>query len=178
MNTGQILSASATPVVLISACGLITLALYNRLATILARLRTCHQQEIDLLKQLDQNPSARAKSQLELVNAQTTKVTKKAKVIQKGLFCLLSSVVAFLGCSIFSAATVLHEQFGAAAVISHITGLLLFIFGIGWAIKELMMSISPLDDVSNYLEAAVSSHLLQLERRDEAPNVSPAQRAV
>ena len=39
MNVGPVLSASATPVVLISACGLITLALYNRLATILARWR-------------------------------------------------------------------------------------------------------------------------------------------
>jgi predicted acyltransferase len=172
MNVGQVLSASATPVVLISACGLITLALYNRLATILARLRACHQQQLDLLNRLDEDPSQHATSQLELVQAQASKVTQKAKFVQKGLFCLLSSVVAFLGCSILSAAAVLNEHFGTAAIVSHVAGLSLFIVGIGWAIKELTISISPLDEVSNYLETALSTRLPQLERHDDAPRAN------
>lgn len=179
MNVAQVVSASVMPVVLISACGLITLALYNRLATILARLRTCHQQQIDLLKQFDREASDGIKSQIELVNAQSAKVTKKAKFIQKGLFCLLLSIVSFLGCSILSAASVLNEHFVVAAVIAHVGGLVLFIVGIGWAIRELSMSISPLDEVSSYLDAEVSSHLLPLEHPDRRLlNVVPTRRAV
>jgi len=167
MDVGRILSVSVTPVVLISACGLITLALYNRLASILGRLRLCQQQQLDLLKQFDSDASEGIESQLELVERQIAKVTHKAKTIQKGLLCLLTAVVGFLCCSIFAAATVVSEAFGPAAVVAHILGLLLFAAGIGWAIRELLASVSPLEDVNEYLET-ISARRLPLVMEPDA----------
>jgi len=169
MNANQLLSASVAPVVLISASGLITLALYNRLGAILGRLRTCHERQFQLLKEHDEEESSLARSQLEVVESQIEKVTTKARIVQKGLYCLLSSVIAFLACSFFSALGFWSDDFGAAAVAAYFLGLLLFAVGIGWALRELTMSITPLDEVNLYLEAATSQHVLLLGARRPRP---------
>lgn len=169
MDVTQLLSASVAPVVLISACGLITLALYNRLGAILGRLRTCHERQFQLLKEIDVAESSLARSQLEVVESQIEKVTSKARMVQKGLFCLLASVVAFLSCSFFSALGVWSADFGVVAVIVYFLGLLLFAAGIGWAIRELTMSITPLDEVNLFLEVATAQHVLMLGARKPMP---------
>jgi hypothetical protein len=163
MQISRLLAASVTPVVLISACGLITLALYNRLATILARLRSYHQLQIDLLREID-DANESAKSQFDALRSQVGQITRKARMVQRGLFCLLSSVIAFLGCSIFAAASEWIEYFGTAAIVMHLLGLLLFVTGIGWAMRELLISISPLDEEHAFIETAVANHILV--RRD------------
>ena len=59
METTHLLSASVTPIVLVSACGLVTLVLYNRLGAILARLRAFHQQKVELLQNFDEQEGGR-----------------------------------------------------------------------------------------------------------------------
>jgi hypothetical protein len=168
MDISRSLSASVTPVVLISACGLITLALYNRLGAILARLRVFHQQKLDLLKSLRSSEPADAQQLFEMVDLQIVKVTRKAKTVRNGLYCLLSAVVAFLFCSLFAAASVMREELSILALTAHIVGLLLFVAGVCWAICELMLSIAPVDDQSNYLETAFVSHFAKLHGDDES----------
>lgn len=150
MDSLRLLSVSVTPVVLISASGLIILALYNRLAAILARIRAFHQQKIDLLRA--ENDSACRQLILNLLDSQIGKVTVKAKVIQRGLYCLLSAVVAFLLCSFFASESGTSEWVGRLALGCHRLGLLLFLVGIGWGIRELTLSITPLEEESAYLE--------------------------
>jgi len=152
-----VLSASVTPVVLISACGLVTLALYNRLGTILARIRAFHLQKIELLKQRQEQRHAEHEMLLEMLDTQIDIVTVKARMIQKGLACLLASIAAFLICSLFAGATVLHEGFGMAAIVTGAFGNILFLIGLGWAMRELMLSLSPLEEESSYLNL-VSNH--------------------
>ncbi len=103
------LSVAVTPIVLISACGLVTLALYNRLGTILARIRAFHQQKIELLGKLQRDDAVDPEPLLDLLDAQVVTVTVKARMIQKGLFCLLAAIAAFLLCSLFVGLTVLQE---------------------------------------------------------------------
>lgn len=162
MDILQLLTASVTPVVLISACGLITLALYNRLGAILARLRAFHQQKLELLKECDDRESDDCQTSLSMVDSQIEKVTLKAKIVQKGLYCLLSAVVAFLLCSTFAAVGVLNEQFSMIALGMHFVGLLLFLGGIGWAIRELTLSLTPLDEENAYLESVTANHMAKL----------------
>lgn len=159
MDAFHLLSVSITPVVLISACGLITLALYNRLGAILARIRAFHQQKIELLENLDQREGGDQEMLLELIDSQITKVTVKAKAIQKGLYCLLSAVLAFLICSLLGAGAVLHESVGLVALGMHVLGLSLFLVGIGWAIRELTLSLTPLEEESAYLEVLTAQHV-------------------
>jgi len=159
MDTSYMLSVSVSPVALISACGLITLALYNRLGAILARIRAFHQQKIELLDDLPEHDAGEAQMLLDLLDSQIAKVTGKAKAIQKGLYCLLSAVLAFLLCSLFAAAAVINEWAGVLAVVMHVLGLSLFLLGIVWAIGELTHSLTPLEEESSYLEVLTAHRL-------------------
>src|SRR6185436_12902604 len=103
MNAQQLLSVSVTPIVLISACGLITTALYNRLGAILARIRVYHQQKIAALEDRKHRRTAERQRLLRMMDSQIAQMTVKAKMIQKGLFCLLCAILAFLLCSLLTA---------------------------------------------------------------------------
>jgi hypothetical protein len=152
MDTVRLLSISVTPVVLISACGLIMLALYNRLNAILVRIRAFHQQKITLLEDVGKRETDDQRQRLlDMIDSQISKVTAKAKAIQRGLYCLLSAVMAFLMCSLLTPAVLLHERVGIAALAMHVIGLLLFLAGIACAIRELKLSLIPLEEENAYL---------------------------
>lgn len=149
MNSFTLVSASVTPVVLISACGLIASALYSRLGAILFRIREFHQQKIELLERMSDHDAPL----LAMIDLQISGVTAKGKMIQQGLFWLLSSIVAFLLCSLLTAVSVLHAPAAVFALTLLAVGLVLFLFGIGCAIRELVLSIAPLDEETRFLEA-------------------------
>ena len=144
---------------LISACGLVTLALYNRLGAILARIRSFHQQKIGLLEH-DFEGNALL---LEMLDSQIKKVTGKAKMIQKSLFCLLAAMTGFLLCSVFAGATVLNVWFGIAAVGTYVLGITFFLSGIGLAMRELSLSLVPLEEENAYLDVLRSHYLAKLD---------------
>jgi len=159
MDASHLLSASATPVVLVSACGLVTLALYNRLGAILARIRAFHQQKIELLKNLHEHEVPEQQVLMDMLDSQIVGVTLKARVIQKGLYCLLAAIAAFLVCSLFAGATELHELVGFVALVMFVLGWSLFLVGLGWAMWELKLSLSPLEEESTYLKTLAALHL-------------------
>jgi hypothetical protein len=152
MDAYRLLSVSVTPVVLISACGLITLALYNRLNSIVARIRAFQQEKVGLLAEMGGQDEGKRSGLLVMVDTQIARVTAKAKAIQKSLYCLLCAVLAFLVCCVLSAAVALHESVGVVLLTTHVAGLLLFVAGVGWALRELTLSLSPLEEESAYLE--------------------------
>ena len=162
MDTAHLLSASATPVVLISACGLVTLALYNRLGAILARIRAFHEQKIGLLDGLQERNMDGQNVLLDMLESQIQKVTSKAKVIQKALFCMLAAISAFLLCSVSAGATVLNVWFGIAAVGTCVLGIAFFLSGIGLAMRELSLSLVPLEEENTYLEVVKANRLAKL----------------
>ena len=165
MDPSHLLSVSITPVPLISACGLITLALYNRLGAILARIRAFHQQKIELLDYTPEHDDGEAQMLLKLLDSQIAKVTVKAKAIQKGLYCLLSAVMAFLLCSLFAAAAALYEWVGVLVIVMHVLGVSLFLVGIVCAMGELTHSLTPLEEESGYLETLTAHRLANSQSR-------------
>jgi hypothetical protein len=159
MDAAHLLSVSVTPVVLISACGLVTLALYNRLGTILARIRAFHQQKFELLKNCHEHEVVEQQMLMDMLNSQIVGITVKARVIQKSLCCLLAAIVAFLLCSLLAGGTVLHEWFGLVALGMGFLGLCLFLAGIGLAMWELRLSLTPLEEENAYLETLTELYL-------------------
>jgi len=159
MDTIHLLSVSVTPVVLISACGLVMTALYSRMSAIVARIRAFHQQKIELLEDLDRREAGEQQTVLALLDSQITEVTVRAKLIQKGLYCLLFAVVAFLFSSLLAAVAVLYESVGLVALGMHVLGVSLFLVGMGWAIRELMLSLRPLEKERAYLETLTAQRL-------------------
>lgn len=159
MDTSHLLSMSVTPVVLTSACALVTLALYNRLGVILARIRAFHQQKIELLRTLHEHEVIEQKMLLEMLDSQIVEVTVKARMIQKSLYCFLAAIAAFLLCSLFAGATVLHEWIGRVSLGMGFLGLSLFLVGLGWAMRELTLSLTPLEEESAYLKVLTAHDL-------------------
>jgi hypothetical protein len=96
---------------------------------------------------------------LTMLDSQIVGVTVKARAIQKGLSCLLAAIAAFLLCSLFSGATVLHEWVGMVALGMGFLGLSLFLVGLGWAMGELTLSLTPLEEETAYLEVLTAHRL-------------------
>ena len=55
-------------------------------------------------------------------------------------------------CSLFAGATELHEWVGLVALAMFLLGLSLFLVGLGWAMWELKLSLTPLEEESIYLK--------------------------
>lgn len=166
MDSFHLLSASLTPVSMISACGLVTLALYNRLGAILARIRGFHSQKMELLGRLNELDVDEQRPLLEMLDSQIEKVTEKARMIQKGLACLLGSIAVLLICALLAEAAALHESIGMVALGMGFVGLSLFLVGLIWAMRELMLSLTPLEEESAYLEVLTARRIAKSERRD------------
>jgi len=86
MNAQQLLSVSVTPVVLISACGLIATALYSRLGAILARILGYHQKKLELLEYRKDRLTSERNLLLLVMDSQIAQMTAKARMIQRALF--------------------------------------------------------------------------------------------
>lgn len=157
MDTSHLFSVAVTPVAMISACGLVTLALYNRLGAILSRLRAFHQQKLGLLD----DPHPDQASLLDMLDAQIVTVTRKGRLVQNGLRCLLAAVAALLVCSLLAGASVVWPWVGVVAVGTGVLGVVLFLAGLGWAMRELTLTLSPLEEETAYLDALTAHRSAQ-----------------
>ena len=94
----KIISASVVPVVIISACGLLCLAFYNRLAAIVSRLRSfqrkrLHEQELLHSAGPEEGPEhSRRRRLLEHLESQTAGVVHRAKLIRLTLLFMLLTI--------------------------------------------------------------------------------------
>ena len=163
MIDSHLLSSSFTPIVLISACGLVTPSLYSRLGEILNRIRLFHHQKIELLKNLHEHELDEQQMLLDMIDSQIEQVTDKAKMIKKGLYCLLAAIAAFLVCSVLAGAAELHEWVSMAAFGMGMVGVTLFLVGLAWAMRELSLSLTPLEEESEHLKV-VTAHYLAKSR--------------
>src|SRR6185369_11893053 len=97
----RVLSAAVVPVVIISACGLLCLAFYNRLAAIVSRIRgfqreRMHEQEeyarALFSGKIDRVLLTRHHRVLDMLEAQTSRVIRRARLIRGTLLCLLGTI--------------------------------------------------------------------------------------
>ena len=155
----QLLSSSFTPIVLISACGLITPSLYSRLGELLSRIRLVHHQKIELLKNLHDHEFNEQQMLIEMLDSQSEQITDKARMVKKSLNCLLTAIASFLFCSVLTGAEDLNEWIGAAALGMGILGVLLFVIGLWWAKRELSLSLEPLEAEKEHLKVVTAIYM-------------------
>ena len=102
----RVVSASVVPVVIISACGLLCLAFYNRLSSLVARLRAFHRERLAEQERLEAgtaDPTAgRHGLMLEVLEEQTTHLLRRARLIRASLMCLLCTIACLTACSLLS----------------------------------------------------------------------------
>ena len=153
----KIVSASVVPVVIISACGLLSLAFYNRMAAIVSRLRgfqreRMHQQEA-LQKLGDQKDAAAQKHWLvlELLELQTTHVIRRAKLIRLTLLFLLLTIGMLIGCSLALGLSVLLPTTIYVAIPLFVCGLLSMLAATITAAMELKRALEPVELESRFI---------------------------
>src|SRR5436305_2111199 len=109
----KMISIAVVPVVIISACGLLCLAFYNRLATIVSRLRAfqreglLEQEKISDVTPDDDVEAELRRRLLELLESQTLRVTRRAKLIRLTLLFLLLAISLLIGCCMMLGLSVL-----------------------------------------------------------------------
>jgi hypothetical protein len=164
----SVLSASVVPVVIISACGLLSLAFYGRLAAVVSRLRgfqremLVEQEKMQHQGQLDHSPL------LNMLKTQTVHVTRRARLIRRALLFFLVAVAFLIVCSL----TLVLSWFVRAAAffagIFFVLGLFSMLAGVISAMMELRGALQPVELEARFVSESVDPSLAESRRESEA----------
>ncbi len=144
-DTAVVIGQLATPVVMISAAGLITLGLFNRYAVVVGRSRTFANERVQLLKSASQGSAnsfgALDQLRLEALEAHSSGVLRRAALIRAALQCLLASILAMLGSSAAIGLSLISQPLWFVAFLSFAVGLLAMAAGVLLEMFELSLSL-------------------------------------
>jgi hypothetical protein len=141
-STLDIIQLLVAPVVMISACGLLCLALYNRMAVMISRARAFHKEQFEAMARLGSASARQADPALiqtlhhrvETLNVQVMTILRRAALVRNALILLLGTVLCMLGCSIALGLSLFSPVFNAIA-------LACFLLGIGAMIVAMILAI-------------------------------------
>lgn len=164
MDWSKILTASVVPIVIISASALLCLAFYNRLAAIVTRLRAfqrerLHEQDALARAQASGNgqhdATLRHQRVIDLLDSQTQHVLRRARLIQRTLQCLLSTIGLLI---IVSLATGLSQVWPQAMYLAggtFVIAMLTMMAGIILAMLEVSQALDPIEAESHAVRELV-----------------------
>jgi hypothetical protein len=141
----QTIQLLVAPVVMISANGLICLALYNRLAAIVGRARMFHKERFDALTRLtalpleqqSDPPAVQLRRRATALEDQGGRILRRARLVRTALIWLLAAVVCMLVCSLtLGLSTVVAECITPALVV--------FCAGVGSMMVAMVLAIMEL----------------------------------
>ena len=155
----RIVSASVVPVVIISACGLLCLAFYNRLASLVSRLRAFHRERLAAQEQLDRlratdgstggtgatGATASHTLLLEVLEDQTASLLRRARLVRTTLVCLLCTIACLTVCSLLSGLGAAWPPAALGAVALFVAGMGLMLAAVVFDILELRRALDPVE---------------------------------
>jgi hypothetical protein len=170
MTAGESIRELALPVVMISANGLICLALYNRLAAITSRFRVfCREQfevETRLLEMPDDTPPdlvRQFEDRLLMLSKQRRSARARARQIRDALVLLLLAVIVMLATSLLLGLSQELDLSPAVPLSTFVAGVGLMIAGVALAIRELYLFLDVIEAEDGELES------LDVVRSERAP---------
>jgi Protein of unknown function (DUF2721) len=176
----SIISMSVVPVVIISACGLLSLAFYGRLAAVVSRLRGFQREMLEEQQKLARTGGVEEARLLELLRVQTRQVTRRARLIRNALMFFMLAVAVLILCSLCLVASWFLHQVAFAAAALFVVGLLAMLGGIISAMVELRGALGPVEletrFVSNAVEPAIAEALQEAgSLMADGPGSDPAE---
>lgn len=150
-DTLHIIQLLVAPVIMISASGLICLALYNRLAMIVTRARAFHKERFGEVTRLTRLPldeqgsleARQIRNRINLLDEQSRHILVRAKLIRDSLKRLIVTILLMLGCSLLLGLTMVLEQAIYAALAFFAIGVLTMAGSMFLALAELNISLKP-----------------------------------
>jgi len=156
----RVISAGTGPIIIISACGLLCLAFYNRLSGLISRLRLFHRERLKEQEALGRERASTQQDQaaitmhhdmLEALEVQTTYLMNRARLIRKSLSCFLSTIACLSVCSLLLGLSVLWQGLIVVAVVFFVVGMGLLIVGVVFALIELRQALQPVELESRFV---------------------------
>ncbi len=147
METG-IIDSLIAPVVMISACGVLYMALSNRLVTIVTRIREFHSERFLLSDKVfthDEKCSEADKIRFEGVFRQTEDMLSRARLVRNSLLFFISTVVCMLLASLMIGLSLLIPTFGQLSVVVFILGAVSMLLGTLLAGVEMSRSLQQVE---------------------------------
>ncbi|SRR5581483_9088473 len=166
----KVISAAMLPVVLISACSLMSLAFYNRLAAIVARLRAFQREclnEIDALKKNPDDPhiASRARALIKMQTAQTDGVLRRARLLRSTLICLLTGIALLVLSSIGLGISTATNTLVAPATFLFFCGAFFVLAAVAFALAEISSALGPIEMESDFVREMTNATLPENDRR-------------
>lgn len=153
----EIISSAVVPVVIISACALLVLAFQNRLSGIVSRLRALQRERLSEYRAVMHQKGA--EQYLHVLEAQTAEILKRAGYLRTCLCCLMGSIFAFALCSLAIGLSMTIGLLELFVVILFVLGMLLLLYGLFFAFRELRISLSPIEMESAFIQKLLSSEM-------------------
>ncbi|MFI5378070.1 MAG: DUF2721 domain-containing protein [Tepidisphaerales bacterium] len=156
----RIITAGVGPIIVISACGLLCLAFYNRLAAVVARLRSMHREQLvetERLARLRQQGEAasadmvRTQELLGMLKVQTEGVTVRARILRGTLSCLLATIGCLAACSLCLGLSTMVPALVVPAVVLFVAGMLAMIAAVILGLMELRQALDPVELESRFV---------------------------
>jgi hypothetical protein len=160
----KIISAGVGPIIVISACGLLCLALYNRMAAVVTRLRSFHRERLQahdaLTRARDATPPdevglVRQQELIGMLQVQMERVGRRARWLQRALACLLLTIGCLAVCSLAIGLSTVWRPLEYTAVVLFVIGLALLVSAVGCALVELQGALDPVDLEGQFVRAAI-----------------------
>lgn len=173
-NWSGIISAAVAPIIVISACGLLCLAFYNRLDAMVTRLRNFHRERLreeeSLLRQRyspnpDQMELIRHQELLGMMQVQTNLVVRRAHLLRHAIGSLLLTIGCLAVCSLGVGLSTLWPRLAYAAVVLFVIGLGVLVVGVVFAMLELKQALLSIEQEGRF----VTSLITDLEAAGRAP---------
>jgi hypothetical protein len=155
----NIISVSVVPVVIISACGLLSLAFYGRLAALVARLRTFQREMLREQENWAREGLEDQRQLLEVLRAQTLRVTERARLVRLALFFFLLAVVLLIICSLTIALGWFLPVATLFAAGFFVLGLLSMLAGVISAMLELRHALEQVEFEARFVFETVDPSL-------------------
>ena len=162
--SSQIITAGGGPIIVISACGLLCLAFYNRLAAVVTRLRAFHREHLhaqeELARARDKQPDdnltiVRQQELLGMLELQTQRVTRRAELIRSTLLCLLTTIALLALCSLALGLSMLWRPLLYVSIVTFICGLALLIVAVCFALVEMINALDPVEMESRFVRDVI-----------------------
>ena len=150
--TIEIIHNLVSPVVMVSANGLLCLVFYNRLSAVVNRHRMINKERVDLLTHLASFSGAEKQFQhavhmrrrMDVLDRLGTQLLNRAQWVRRVLYCLLLSVLCMLACSLMLGLVAMNGHFASIALGLFVAGALAMMAGGAMAMWELHLTLEPL----------------------------------
>ncbi len=163
----SVISMSVVPVVIISACGLLSLAFYGRMAAVVSRLRGFQREILVEQEKFERTGDVEQARLIEILRTQTGQVTRRARLIRTALSFFLLAVALLILSSLTLVASWFVREAAFVAAVFFVLGLLSMLAGIVAAMLELRGALEPVELETRFVSGAVESSVSEALKETE-----------